>query len=62
MDRLANFDRSFYALRKDGEYAGASLWSGGTRQGKVVHRQFGVNDGAQSRLEPCAYLFERKTP
>lgn len=61
MSRLAQFDLNFYALRKDGEYAGASLWSGGIRAGKVVRRQFAVNDGAGSRLEPCVYLFERKT-
>ncbi len=60
MSKLAQFDLSFYALRKDGEYAGASLWSGTIRDGKLVRRQFAVNDGAQSRLEPCAYLFEAK--
>jgi N4-(beta-N-acetylglucosaminyl)-L-asparaginase len=62
MERLAKFDLNFYALRKDGEYAGASLWSGITRQGKIMRRQFAVNDGTQSRLGPCAYLFERKAP
>ena len=62
MDRLAQFDLSFYALRKDGEYAGASLWSGTVRQDKVFPRQFAVNDGAASRLEPCVYLLERKSP
>lgn len=57
--RLAQFDISFYALRKDGDYAGGSLWSGPSRQGKAAPRQFAVNDGARSRLEPCVYLLER---
>ena len=34
--KLLQFDLSFYALRRDGEYAGASLWKG---------RKFAVNDG-----------------
>jgi len=48
--RLLQFDLSFYALRRDGEYAGVSLWNRGT---------FAVNDGGESRLEPFAYLSER---
>ncbi len=58
--RLARFDLTFYALRKDGEYAGASLWSGALREGKLLPRRFAVNDGTGSRLEPCAYLLERR--
>ncbi len=58
--RLGRFDITFYALRKDGVYAGASLWSGRVRQGKVAPVQVAVNDGARSRLENCAFLFERK--
>jgi len=57
--RLAKFDINFYALRKDGQYAGASLWSGSQSGGKVAPRRFAVNTGAGSRLEPCAYLLER---
>lgn len=59
--RLEKFDINFYALRKDGAYAGSSLWSG-TRQrpGQAPpKRKFSVNDGAQSRLEDCVYLLER---
>jgi N4-(beta-N-acetylglucosaminyl)-L-asparaginase len=52
MSKLAQFDLAFYALRKDGACAGASLWGGGTRP-----RRFAVNDGGASRLEPCVYLF-----
>ena len=58
--RLDKFDLNFYALRKDGEYAGASLWNGVIRRGAFVSRQFAVNDGARSRLENCVYLLERK--
>lgn len=58
--RLAKFDISFYALRKDGVYAAASLWSGSVRQGRFERRRFAVNDGGKSRLEDCAYLLERK--
>jgi N4-(beta-N-acetylglucosaminyl)-L-asparaginase len=48
--KLSQFDLSFYALRRDGQYAGASLWKG---------RKFTVNDGGESRLEPYDYLMER---
>jgi N4-(beta-N-acetylglucosaminyl)-L-asparaginase len=58
--RLARFDINFYALRNDGEYAGASLWSGTTFKGAFVSRKFAVNDGAASRLEDCVCLFERR--
>ena len=52
--RLGEFDLNFYALRKDGSYGAATLWSGQRRGGK-----FAVNDGGASRLEPCATLLER---
>ncbi len=58
--RLAQFDLNFYALRKDGDYAGASLWNAVVQRGMLVKRKFAVNDGAGGRLEECAYLFERK--
>lgn len=58
--RLNRFDINFYALRKDGEFAGASLWNGVYRQNQFRPRQFTVNDGGKSRLETCAYLLERK--
>ena len=58
--RLAKFDINFYALSKDGAYGSASLWSGQTREGKLVRRQFAVNDGLASRLEDCAYLLDRR--
>jgi N4-(beta-N-acetylglucosaminyl)-L-asparaginase len=48
--RLLKFDISFYVLRRDGEYAGTSLWNGA---------KFVVNDGSGSRVEPCVPLMER---
>lgn len=58
--RLTKFDISFYALRKDGVFAGASLWNGQIRNGKLERRTFTVNEGDKSRSEHCAYLLERK--
>ena len=60
MSKLAQFDLNFYALRKDGAYAGAALWSGRIRNGKLQPSMFAVNDGGASRHERCAFLFERK--
>lgn len=57
--RLAQFDITFYALRKDGAHGSATLWSSRTRMGKVVPGRYAVNDGGESRLENCAYLYER---
>ncbi|HUI55611.1 MAG TPA: N(4)-(beta-N-acetylglucosaminyl)-L-asparaginase [Bryobacteraceae bacterium] len=49
--RLAQVDLNFYALRKDGEYAGGALWSGG---------RFAVCTGeSASRTEESVYLYER---
>jgi N4-(beta-N-acetylglucosaminyl)-L-asparaginase len=55
--RLAAIDIQFYALRKDGVYAGASLWSGPT--GGHPGPLFAVNDGGETRHEPCVTLYER---
>ena len=43
------FDLSFYALTKDGRYAGATAYEGGN---------FAVCDSKGPRLEPSAYLFK----
>ena len=52
LKRLAAIDLQFYALRKDGRYAAASLWS---------KAQFAVCTGDQpARHESCVYLNERK--
>jgi len=58
MDRLAQVDLQFYALRKDGQYAGATLW--GPRPGAHV-AQFAVcTSDRTSHHEDCTYLLERK--
>lgn len=57
--RLAAVDLNFYALRKDGEYAGGSLWN--KRSANAANgARFAVcqNDG-QSHLENSVYLYER---
>jgi N4-(beta-N-acetylglucosaminyl)-L-asparaginase len=58
--RLGTFDITFYALRKDGEYGAASLWSNVEKNGHLVPKRFAINDGGESRLENCAWLYERK--
>jgi N4-(beta-N-acetylglucosaminyl)-L-asparaginase len=58
--RLAPIDIKFYALRKDGAYGAATLWSHSVSRGKLVPKKFAVNDGGDSRLEDCVWLFERK--
>jgi N4-(beta-N-acetylglucosaminyl)-L-asparaginase len=65
MERLALVDLNFYALRKDGEYAGASLWGprpGGAGRGAAGGgAQFAVCTGdRESHHEKCVVLFERK--
>ena len=52
--RLEKIGINFYALRKDGAYCGASLWGGTPRPG-----QFAVNDGGESRFEPCVSPLQR---
>jgi N4-(beta-N-acetylglucosaminyl)-L-asparaginase len=59
--RLAQFDLNFYAIRKDGDYAGASLWNGRVRDGRLTPRRYTVQDGAEARHESCLYLYQRKT-
>jgi N4-(beta-N-acetylglucosaminyl)-L-asparaginase len=59
LGRLAEIDLNFYALRKDGEYAGGSLWER-PRPGAPA-AQFAVctSDG-KSRQENSVFLFARK--
>lgn len=45
------FDLNFYALTKDGRYAGASAYEGST---------FAVCDEKGARIEPCVYLFRKE--
>jgi len=56
-ERLKAVDLNFYALRKDGEYAGAALWG---RSGHAPQFAISTNDKG-SRHEDCAYLLERKS-
>jgi len=51
--KLRFIDMVYYILRRDGEYASVSLWSGPANH---PHR-FAVHDG-KSRLEPCVALFQ----
>jgi N4-(beta-N-acetylglucosaminyl)-L-asparaginase len=44
------FDLEFYAVAKDGRYAGATLYSGG---------RYAVCDEKGARLESAAYLYKR---
>lgn len=57
--RLLQFDLNFYALRKDGQYCGSSLWDTGVDGNRVVPHRFAVNDGGESRLENSLFLFRR---
>jgi hypothetical protein len=52
-----NFDITFYAVNKAGEYGAAAMYdvsSAGKRA------QFAVADSRGARKEDCAYLFERR--
>jgi len=55
--RLAQFDIQFFALRKDGLYAGTSLWAK-FEQKDLRPTSFAINDGGESRLETCSALYE----
>ena len=53
MNQLRYIGMTYYVLRKDGAYAGVSLWSG-----KAGHpHRFAVHDG-EKRYEICKSLFE----
>jgi len=51
--KLRYISMKYYILRKDGEYAGVSLWSGPPDR----PAKFAVHDGTK-RLENCAALFQ----
>ena len=60
MKRLEPIDLNFYALRKDGQYAGASLWNKASVSA-ARGAQFAVCEGGRdSRQESSVYLYERK--
>jgi N4-(beta-N-acetylglucosaminyl)-L-asparaginase len=54
MNRLQYVDMTYYILRKDGAYAGVSLWTG-YEPGRP--HTIGVHDGTR-RLEKTVSLFE----
>ncbi len=58
--KLMAVSLNFYALRKDGEHAGASLWSRVDRDGRIQPARYIVNDNGTSRPVESAYLLERK--
>jgi N4-(beta-N-acetylglucosaminyl)-L-asparaginase len=58
--KLEKFDLNFYAIRKDGDYGSAALWTTLIRDGKVRPSRFAVNDGGESRLEACVCLLDKK--
>ncbi|HYV26313.1 MAG TPA: hypothetical protein VFA77_02185 [Candidatus Eisenbacteria bacterium] len=52
-DGRPNFDVRFYAINKRGDYASASIWSGGT---------FTINTGEkESRQLESSFLFRKKS-
>ena len=57
MTKLRYLDMIYYIVRRDGDYAGVSLWS---TRGTGAQKKFVVHDGTQ-RTEPCDYLFEGTT-
>jgi len=57
MTKLRYLDMIYYILRRDGAYAGVSLWS---TRGTGAQKKFVVHDGTL-RTEPCDSLFEGTT-
>lgn len=55
-DRLKYVDMVYYILRKDGAYAGVSLWEGYGSDGTTPHR-IAIHDGTR-RLEKTVNLYE----
>ena len=54
MNKLKFIDMTYYILRKDGAYAGVSMWEGYTEQKK---HKIAVHDGAK-RSEVTVSLFK----
>lgn len=54
MNKLQFMDMSYYILRKDGVYAGVSLWEGYSKEN--IHK-IAVHDGTR-RLEPTVALYK----
>jgi N4-(beta-N-acetylglucosaminyl)-L-asparaginase len=54
MTKLRYLDMIYYILRRDGAYAGVSLWS---NRGDGATKKFVIHDGTE-RTETCDYLFQ----
>jgi N4-(beta-N-acetylglucosaminyl)-L-asparaginase len=65
MAKLRRIGMDFYAVNKQGQHGGASLWShdeSATDQGvKLSRPQYAVNDGNENKLVDSAFLLERKS-
>lgn len=59
-ERLGPVDLNFYALRKDGECAGGSLWDKRARNAQRGATFAVCQDGSESHLENSVFLMERK--
>jgi N4-(beta-N-acetylglucosaminyl)-L-asparaginase len=51
------FDVKVYAVRKDGAFGSASIWSG-RKDGGEASARFAVHTSGKARLLPCAFLFD----
>ncbi len=60
MKKLKFVDMCYYILRKDGAYAGVSLWEGygGSSFGEDEPHKIAVHDGGKPRLEKTVSLFQ----
>jgi N4-(beta-N-acetylglucosaminyl)-L-asparaginase len=58
MNKLRQFNVNFYALNKNGEHGGATLWGYRIGNGARVRNQYAVHDGRENRLHDLAYLYE----
>jgi N4-(beta-N-acetylglucosaminyl)-L-asparaginase len=52
------FDVKVYAVRKDGAYGSASIWSGRKAGEEAGGARFAVHTGERARLAACAALYE----
>ncbi len=57
--RLGKFGINFYALNKDGQHGGATLW--GPQPGRRG-AQYAFHDGGKAQLAPCTPLLQRAGP
>ncbi|HXG90915.1 MAG TPA: N(4)-(beta-N-acetylglucosaminyl)-L-asparaginase [Blastocatellia bacterium] len=59
LDKLRKVSINFYALNKNGEYGGATLWGYSTNtRGERRRGQYAVHDGRENKLHDLAYLYE----